>query len=218
MVSLTEIYNIKESEFKKIIELKSDRNPARGNKGKSDEKDYYFIDEPADPETGAIRSKVVYKRSLSKMFEDLYAEAQDFEKLTEDEKYKDDLVLYNISEELKEIIKTFRTHLRKKYPEEHRKINERELEEMNTTGGGSSFNVGDSMGHYGKRKKKIREDEEETQKISPDVQAISKILTRINTKDEWVQMFELLMNHLEEIDQITSANVRTLLQQSLKEI
>ena len=119
MVSLLDIYNIKEST---LLELKSNRNPARGNKGKSKEKDFYFIDEPADPETGAIRSKVVYKRSLSRMFEDLYAEAQDFEKITEEEKYNDDTVLYNISEELKEIIKTFRTHLRKNYPEEHRKI------------------------------------------------------------------------------------------------
>ena len=122
MVKLLDIYNIKESTFEKLTELRKDRDPAKGNKGKSSERDYYFIDEPADPETGAIRSKVVYKRSLSKMFEDLYAEAQDFEKLTEEEKYKDDLVLYNISEELKEIIKTFRTHLRKNYPEEHRKL------------------------------------------------------------------------------------------------
>ena len=118
MVSLTELYNIEES----IFELKKDRDPARGNKGKTDAKDYYLRHYPADPETGAVKSDVVYKRSLHKMFEDLYAEAQDFEKLTEDEKYKNDLVLYNISEELKEIIKTFRTHLRKNYPEEHRKI------------------------------------------------------------------------------------------------
>jgi len=119
MVSLIDIYNVKESSFN---ELKKDRDPSRGNKGISREKDYYFIDEPADPETGAIRSKVVYKRSLSRMFEDLYAEAQDFEKLIEEEKYENDIVLYNISEELKEIIKTFRTHLRKNYPEEHRKL------------------------------------------------------------------------------------------------
>ena len=78
MVSLVDIYNIKESTFS---EIKKDRDPSKGNKGKSQEKDFYFIDEPADPETGAIRSKVVYKKSLHKMFEDLYAEAQDFEKL-----------------------------------------------------------------------------------------------------------------------------------------
>ena len=51
MVSLTELYNIKEASFS---ELKKDRDPARGNKGKTDSKDYYFVDEPADPETGQI--------------------------------------------------------------------------------------------------------------------------------------------------------------------
>ena len=123
MVSLIDIYNIKESSFS---ELKKDRDPSKGNKGKTDAKDYYFIDEPADPETGAIRSKVVYKRSLSRMFEDLYAEAQDFEKLLEEEKYSSDTQLYNLSEELKEIIKVFRTHLRKNYPEEHNKLKSNE--------------------------------------------------------------------------------------------
>ena len=40
MVSLIDIYNIKESTFS---ELKKDRDPARGNKGKSDEKDYLCL-------------------------------------------------------------------------------------------------------------------------------------------------------------------------------
>ena len=219
MISLTKIYNIKESTFNKIQELKSTRDPARGNKGKDREKDYYFVDEPADPETGKVTSKVVRKVSLSNMFKDLEAEIQDFEEIIKDK--PDDTVLYNISEELKEIFNTFRTHIRKNYPEEYKKVNEGDLDEMNTTGGGASFNAGDSMGHYGKRKKKIREDEEETpeKKISPDVQAIEKILqARINTKDEWIEMFELLMNHSEEIEQITPINIRALLQQSLKEI
>jgi hypothetical protein len=48
MVSLVDIYNIKESTFS---ELKKDRNPAKGNKAKDREKDFYFIDEPQDPET-----------------------------------------------------------------------------------------------------------------------------------------------------------------------
>ena len=42
MVSLVDIYNIKESIFS---ELKKDSNPARGNKGKDREKEFYFIDE-----------------------------------------------------------------------------------------------------------------------------------------------------------------------------
>ena len=112
MVSLVDIYNIKESSFS---ELKKDRDPARGNKGKTDAKDYYFVDEPADPETGSVKSKVVYKRSFERMVADLEAEAIDFKKLSEDN--PDDIVLFNLSEELKEIFNKFRTHVRKNYNE-----------------------------------------------------------------------------------------------------
>ena len=147
MVSLTELYNVKESEFKRIIELKSDRDPSRGNKAKDREKDFYFVDEPADPETGRVTSKVVKKPSLSNMVKDLEAEIQDFEVLVEDK--PDDLVLYNIAEELKEIYNNFRTHLRKNYPDEYKKV-----QEASMTGGGASFNAGNNMGHFGRKKKR----------------------------------------------------------------
>ena len=113
MVSLVDIYNIEEST---LTELKSDRDPAKGNKGKTDAKDYYFVDEPADPETGAIKSKVIYKRSFERMVADLEAEAIDFKKLADEN--PDDIVLYNLSEELKEVFNKFRTHVRKKYKDE----------------------------------------------------------------------------------------------------
>jgi hypothetical protein len=113
MVSLVDIYNIEESTFS---ELKKERDPARGNKGKSSEKDFYLVDEPADPETGTVKSKVVYKRSFKKMVADLEAEAIDMEKLSEDN--PNDIVLFNISEELKEVFNKFRTHVRKKYKDE----------------------------------------------------------------------------------------------------
>ena len=41
MVSLTKLYNIKESAFS---EIKDHGNPSRGNKGKNREREYYFID------------------------------------------------------------------------------------------------------------------------------------------------------------------------------
>ena len=113
MVSLVDIYNIEEST---LTELKSDRDPAKGNKGKTDAKDYYLVDEPADPETGAVKSKVVYKRSFKRMVADLEAEAIDFKKLADEN--PDDIVLYNLSEELKELFNKFRTHVRKKYKDE----------------------------------------------------------------------------------------------------
>jgi hypothetical protein len=113
MVSLLDVYNIKEST---LNELKKDRNPARGNKGKNKEKEFYFIDEPADPETGAIRSKVVYKRSFNRMVADLEAEAIDMKKLADDNEA--DVVLYQIADELKDLFNKFRTHVRKNYKDE----------------------------------------------------------------------------------------------------
>tara|TARA_R110000851_G_scaffold159321_1_gene302576 strand:+ start:1837 stop:2175 length:339 start_codon:yes stop_codon:yes gene_type:complete len=110
MVSLVDIYNIEEST---LTELKSDRDPAKGNKGKNREKDYYFVDGPADPETGKITSKVVKRPSFSNMVNDIEAEAQDMQKLSEEN--PDDMVLYKMSEDLKELYNKFRTHVRKNY-------------------------------------------------------------------------------------------------------
>jgi len=154
MVSLLEIYNIKESTFN---ELKKDRDPARGNKGKSKEKDFYLVNEPADSETGNIKSKVVYKRSFGKMVADLEAEAIDLNKLAEEN--PDDIVLYKISEELKELYNKFRTHVRKKYPEEYKNIQEDDIDEASMTGTGASFTAGSGAGYmtpnaFKKKKKK----------------------------------------------------------------
>jgi hypothetical protein len=110
MVSLVDIYNIKESSFE---EIKKDGDPARGNKGKNRSKEFYFIDEPPHPETGAIKSKVVYKRSFENMVKDIEAEAIDMQKLSDE--HPDDMVIHNLATELKEIFNTFRTHVRKNY-------------------------------------------------------------------------------------------------------
>ena len=110
MVSLIDIYNIKESTFD---EIKKDRDPARGNKGKTDAKDYYLVPGEPDPETGQVMSKVVYKRSFKRMIADLEAETQDMIKLAEEN--PNDMVLYNISIDLKDLFNKFRTHVRKNY-------------------------------------------------------------------------------------------------------
>jgi len=114
MVSLVDIYNIKESVF--VEDMKDHGDPARGNKGKNREKEFYFVDEPTDPETGRTSSKVVYKRSFSNMVKDIEAEAIDMQKLSNE--HPDDMVLHNLAEELKEIFNTLRTHVRKNYKDE----------------------------------------------------------------------------------------------------
>ena len=137
MVSLTELYNIKEISFN---EIKDSGDPARGNKGKDREKEFYFVDEPTDSETGRTSSKVVYKRSFKNMVKDIEAEAIDMKKLSDEN--PDDVVLYKLAEELRDIFNTFRTHVRKNYPDEYKKLEEDELDEQNTTGTGASFNTG----------------------------------------------------------------------------
>ena len=151
MVSLIDIYNLNESVFD---EIKADRDPSRGNKGKNRQQDFELVSGEPDPETGRITSKVVRKPSISNMIKDIEAEIQDFEKLIEDK--PEDVVLYNISEELKEIYNKFRTHVRKNYPEEYKKV-----QEASMTGTGVSFNAGAGEGYmspyaFGDNKRKKR--------------------------------------------------------------
>ena len=113
MVSLLDVYNIKEST---LNEIKRDRDPARGNKGRSDKKDYYLVPGDPDPETGAIMSKVVYKRSFERMVADLEAETIDMKKLADEN--DNDVVLLTIASDLKDLFNKFRTHVRKNYKDE----------------------------------------------------------------------------------------------------
>ena len=110
MISLTELYNVKESIFN---EIKDFGDPARGDKGENREKEFYFVHGKPDPDTGGIKSKVVYKRSFSNMVKDIEAEAIDMQKLSDE--HPDDMVLHNLAEELKDLFNKFRTHVRKNY-------------------------------------------------------------------------------------------------------
>ena len=162
MVSLAELYHIKESYF---TEIKGLGDPARGNKGKNRDKEHYFIDEPADPETGQIKSKVVYKRSFSNMVKDIEAEAIDMKKLSDEN--PDDMVIYKLAEELQEIFNTFRTHVRKTYPNEYKKLEEDDLDEnsLGGAGSGASFNTGNSMAYMGRNPFKKKNKKHVTNRI-----------------------------------------------------
>ena len=154
MVSLVDIYNIKESTFS---ELKKDRDPARGNKAGNRERDFKLVSGEPDPETGKISSKVVKKPSVPNMVKDLEAEAVDMQKLSDEN--PNDMVLYTVAEELKELFNKLRTHIRKNYPDDYTKLEEKELEELNMTGTGASFNAGSGEGYatpnaFGDDKKK----------------------------------------------------------------
>jgi len=88
------------------------------------------------------------------------------------------------------------------------------------------------MGHFGKSKKKRKKtrsgymgysepvkENEEDEELSRDVKALEKLIdNKINTRDEWVDMFQLLMAHSEEIKGLNDSQIKSLLQQSLKDI
>ena len=40
----------------------------------------------------------------------------------------------------------------------------------------------------------------------------------INTKEEWEDMFQLLMDHSEEVTGLNDSQIKSLLQQSIKEL
>ena len=110
---------------------------------------------------------------------------------------------------------------------------EDELDEANVTGGGaggSTFNAGTGPQYatpmaFGDNKKKKRKaymgykEVNEQEEYSRDVEALEKIIdSKINTKDEWMDMFQLLMAHSEEIQGLNDGQIKSLLQQSLKDI
>ena len=85
------------------------------------------------------------------------------------QKVKDDKVFLDIYKQARSLRNVIRTHTRNNYPEEYKKsrgVNEEEIEEMSTTGGGAgsaTFSAGTGMQYatpyaFKKKKKKVKED------------------------------------------------------------
>ena len=120
-----------------------------------------------DKETGAVTWDVKYIPNITKLVEDINELTKTAKgvsvKVKEDSKFRE---IYEDSTSLRNKI---RTHVRNNYPEEYRKavgINEEEIDEMSTTGGGAgsaSFTGGTGMQYatpYAfKSKKKKKTDE-----------------------------------------------------------
>ena len=124
-----------------------------------------------DKETGAIKWDIAYLPNFDKLFDgvtDLVGTAKGVYT-----KAKGDDVLRVIYDEARVLRNKIRTHIRNEYPEEYRRItmNEGELEEMSTTGGGAgsaTFTPGTGMQYatpYAfKRVKKKKEEVKENLK------------------------------------------------------
>ena len=113
-----------------------------------------------DPTTGAISWSILQVPNIDRLLDesdDLVATAKGVYA-----KVKDDKVFLDIYKQAKSLRNTIRTHTRNNYPEEYKKsrgVNEEEIDEMSTTGGGAgsaTFSAGTGMQYatpYAFRKK-----------------------------------------------------------------
>lgn len=99
-----------------------------------------------DPETGKITWDVEGIPDLAGTFEQFYELRNYLNKLATQSK---DETINRISDRVTKNFNSFRTHLRKNYPEEYRlaKINEDEIDEISTTGGSATFTPGTGMNY-----------------------------------------------------------------------
>ena len=105
-----------------------------------------------DPVTGGITWDVVDAADFSSVYKAL-AKAKDFldDLDNKSEKTKMDPVIDKLAADIADLFNEFRTHVRKKYPEEYervKRLKENDIEEMSTTGGGAgaaSFTPGTGM-------------------------------------------------------------------------
>ena len=120
-----------------------------------------------DPITGAISWSLSQIPNIDRLLD----ESDDLVKTAKGvyTKVKDDKVFLDIYKQARSLRNVIRTHTRNNYPEEYKKsrgVNEEEIEEMSTTGGGAgsaTFSAGTGMQYatpyaFKKKKKKVKED------------------------------------------------------------
>jgi len=120
-----------------------------------------------NPTTGAISWSISQIPNIDKLLDesdDLVATAKGVYT-----KVKDDKVFLDIYKQARSLRNVIRTHTRNNYPEEYKKsrgVNEEEVDEMSTTGGGAgsaTFSAGNGMQYatpYAFRKKGAKADDE----------------------------------------------------------
>ena len=120
-----------------------------------------------DPNTGAISWSISQVPNIDRLLDesdDLVATAKGVYA-----KVKDDKVFLDIYKQARSLRNTIRTHTRNNYPEEYKKsrgVNEEEIDEMSTTGGGAgsaTFSAGTGMQYatpyaFKKKKKKLKKE------------------------------------------------------------
>jgi len=123
----------------------------------------YFKTKSVDPNTGAVDSQVIKLASFTDSLEKLYNATNALSALVTSPGGKDDAVVVKLYDDLKTLFNSFRTHLRKYYPDQYAAIKDK-LDEMSSVGGGAGqagFTSGTGGENYATKyafRKKVKED------------------------------------------------------------
>jgi hypothetical protein len=107
----------------------------------------YFKTKSVDPETGSVDSQVIKLASFTDSLEKLYAATTALSDLVKSPGGKDDASVVKIYDNLKTIFNTFRTHLRKYYPDQYAAIKDK-LDEISSISSSSGFTSGGQGENY----------------------------------------------------------------------
>ena len=115
-------------------------------------------------------------------------------------------------------------------------FDEEELDETSMTGTGASFNAGAGEGYMSpkafgnnkskKRKaymgyKEINEQEQEEEELEKDAKKVADhpLVDKINTRDEWIDLMQAIIDHGEEnISQVNPSVMKTFLMNALRDL
>lgn len=101
----------------------------------------YFKTTSVDPETGSVDSQIIKLASFTDSLEKLYTATTALSDLVKSPGGKDDAVVVKLYDSLKQVFNSFRTHLRKYYPDQYAAIKDK-LDEMSTISSNSGFTSG----------------------------------------------------------------------------
>ena len=101
----------------------------------------YFKTKSVDPETGSINHKIIKLASFTDSLEKLYIATNALSDLVKSPGGKDDAVVVKLYDDLKTLFNSFRTHLRKYYPDQYAAIKDK-LDEISSISSNSGFTSG----------------------------------------------------------------------------
>jgi hypothetical protein len=101
----------------------------------------YFKTKSVDPETGSVDSQVIKLASFTDSLEKLYIATEALSALVKSPGGKDDATVVKIYDSLKTLFNSFRTHIRKYYPDQYEAIKNK-LDEISDISSNSGFTSG----------------------------------------------------------------------------